>query len=231
MEKPIKLAISVYVLCSLAATAVATASSSSSTSMIDMNGLHIGIGVRCKSYTYAQFNEKGGRNGLITNVVGSKISFDSLMYRLSGELGYTFTRDRWIAGIKAQFRYDNARNVHTVDSSYQMYWGSHITTMLLAGTKINQSNAVYLATGYSSVWRKTALFSPIPVLSGVIAGIGWRHYFINNVFADLSYDYALYRSKFNSTNIRTGTTRLWFIENPKRTISGITATVNYFFNM
>ncbi|MFK3618034.1 hypothetical protein WJ883_11350, partial [Coxiella burnetii] len=160
--------------------------------------------------------------------------------------------DWWIAGVKAPYPYYTVRSVHLmfaslVGSTYRTRLGSHLTAMLLAGIKVNEANAVYLEAGYSTVWGKTTLFDPGPVavsmknrLNGGIAGIGWRHYFMNNVFLDLSYDYALYRSKSNSVTLSSATASaeeaaigvLGTVQNPKRVaINGITATVNYLFNI
>lgn len=109
--------------------------------------------------------------------------------------------------------------------------------MLLAGIKVNEANALYLEAGYSTVWGKTTFFGRAPVsvsimknrLNAGIAGIGWGHYFMNNVFVDLSYGYALYRSKSREAAIN----RLsGVLRNPERVaISDINATVNYLFNI
>ncbi|ACJ18971.1 outer membrane porin P1 [Coxiella burnetii CbuG_Q212] len=223
--------------------------------MIDMNGFHIGLGFGYKSYTYDQVGTvtvtiDGGTVLSVLHPVSASIT----QFGPVGELGYTFASDWWIAGVKAQYQYDNVRSVHMMDVplvgsnySYRTRLGSHLTAMLLAGIKVNEANAVYLEAGYSTVWGKTTLFGPGPVavsmknrLNGGIAGIGWRHYFMNNVFLDLSYDYALYRSKSNSVTLSSanasaektaiGVSRT--VQNPKRVaINGITATVNYLFNI
>ncbi len=148
---------------------------------------------------------------------------------------------RWIAGVKAQYQYDNVRSV-PVDAPLSFYFhrsrlGSHLTAMLLAGIKVNEANALYLEAGYSTVWGKTTFFGRAPVsvsimknrLNAGIAGIGWGHYFMNNVFVDLSYGYALYRSKSREAAIN----RLsGVLRNPERVaISDINATVNYLFNI
>lgn len=250
METTTKLAIGVSALCCLASAAFA---GGPDIPMIDMNGFHIGLGFGYKSYTYDQVGTvtvttDGGTILSVLHPVSASIT----QFGPVGELGYTFASDWWIAGVKAQYQYDNVRSVHTMDASlvgstYRTRFGSHLTAMLLAGIKVNEANAVYLEAGYSTVWGKTALFGPGPVavsmknrLNGGIAGIGWRHYFMNNVFLDLSYDYALYRSKSNSVTLSSATDSteealigvLGTLQNPKRVaINGITATVNYLFNI
>ncbi|WP_264769727.1 outer membrane protein [Coxiella burnetii] len=251
METTTKLAIGVSALCCLASAAFA---GGPDIPMIDMNGFHIGLGFGYKSYTYDQL-------GTVTVVTTDGGTILSALHPVSasitqfgpvGELGYTFASDWWIAGVKAQYQYDNVRSVHIMDASlvgstYRTRLGSHLTAMLLAGIKVNEANAVYLEAGYSTVWGKTTLFDPGPVavsmknrLNGGIAGIGWRHYFMNNVFLDLSYDYALYRSKSNSVTLSSAIASaeeaaigvLGTVRNPKRVaINGITATVNYLFNI
>ncbi|WP_264770573.1 outer membrane protein [Coxiella burnetii] len=245
METTTKLAIGVSALCCLASAAFA---GGPDIPMIDMNGFHIGLGFGYKSYTYDQV----GTVTVTTNggTVLSVLHPASItQFGPVGELGYTFASDWWIAGVKAQYQYDNVRSVHTIDDAPldRTRLGSHLTAMLLAGIKVNEANAVYLEAGYSTVWGKTTLFGPGLVavsmknrLNGGIAGIGWRHYFMNNVFLDLSYDYALYRSKSNSVTLSSATASAegtatgvsGTVQNPKRVaINGITATVNYLFNI
>ncbi|ABS78468.1 hypothetical protein CbuD7D7780_09140 [Coxiella burnetii] len=239
METTTKLAIGVSALCCLASAAFA---GGPDIPMIDMNGFHIGLGFGYKSYTYDQVGTvtvtTGG--GTVLGVL-HPVSASITQFGPVGELGYTFASDWWIAGVKAQYQYDNVRSVHIMDAHSRL--GSHLTAMLLAGIKVNEANAVYLEAGYSTVWGKTTLFGPGPVavsmknrLNGGIAGIGWRHYFMNNVFLDLSYDYALYRSKSNSVTLpsaeETAIGVSGTVQNPKRVaINGITATVNYLFNI
>ncbi|AIT62806.1 outer membrane protein [Coxiella burnetii] len=248
METTTKLAIGVSALCCLASAAFA---GGPDIPMIDMNGFHIGLGFGYKSYTYDQVGTVTVTTyrGTILSVL-HPVSASITQFGPVGELGYTFASDWWIAGVKAQYQYDNVRSVHIMDASlvgstYRTRLGSHLTAMLLAGIKVNEANAVYLEAGYSTVWGKTTLFGPGPVavsmknrLNGGIAGIGWRHYFMNNVFLDLSYDYALYRSKSNSVSSATASAEgaaigvLVTVQNPKRVaINGITATVNYLFNI
>ncbi|AAO89868.2 hypothetical protein AYM02_10535 [Coxiella burnetii] len=252
METTTKLAIGVSALCCLASAAFA---GGPDIPMIDMNGFHIGLGFGYKSYTYDQVGTVTvTTNGGTVLSVLHPVSASITQFGPVGELGYTFASDWWIAGVKAQYQYDNVRSVHIMDAplvgsnySYRTRLGSHLTAMLLAGIKVNEANAVYLEAGYSTVWGKTTLFGPGPVavsmknrLNGGIAGIGWRHYFMNNVFLDLSYDYALYRSKSNSVTLSSATASAegtaigvsGTVQNPKRVaINGITATVNYLFNI
>ncbi|POZ78540.1 hypothetical protein CbuRSA425_01580 [Coxiella burnetii] len=248
METTTKLAIGVSALCCLASAAFA---GGPDIPMIDMNGFHIGLGFGYKSYTYDQVGTVTvTTNGGTVLSVLHPVSASITQFGPVGELGYTFASDWWIAGVKAQYQYDNVRSVHIMDAplvgsnySYRTRLGSHLTAMLLAGIKVNEANAVYLEAGYSTVWGKTTLFGPGPVavsmknrLNGGIAGIGWRHYFMNNVFLDLSYDYALYRSKSNSVTLSsaegTAIGVSGTVQNPKRVaINGITATVNYLFNI
>ena len=215
--------VSIFVLCIFSTT---TANSFSDTSMINMNGFHVGLGIRFKPCIYDQCNENG-KNNLTDKIVGSNINFISLVYHLSGELGYTFMKEYWIAGIKVKFQYDDAQNIHAVDFSTYQIRGIYATTVLLAGIKISQANAAYLTTGYSSVWRRPAFRNAIPVPSDIVAGIGWRYYFVDNIFIDLSYDCTFHRSKSSIEMIHARS-----IEYLKKvTVNGITATINYFFNM
>ncbi|MBW5803042.1 hypothetical protein FIV31_07180 [Coxiella endosymbiont of Ornithodoros amblus] len=228
METTTKLAIGVSALCSLAGAAFG---GGPNIPMINMNGFHIGLGFGYKSYTY-----------IWDDVIRTlhPVSASITQFSPIGELGYTFASDWWIAGVKAQYQYDNVRSV-PVDAPLSVYFhrsrlGSHLTAMLLAGIRINEANALYLEAGYSTVWGKTTFFGRGPVsvsvknrLNGGIAGVGWRHYFMKNVFVDLSYDYALYRSKSGETAINPVS---GVLENPGRVaISGINATVNYLFNI
>lgn len=49
-----------------------------------------------------------------------------------------------------------------------------------------------------------------------IAGIDFRHYFIGNIFLDVSYDYALYKNKSDSVNNTVSITIVETVNNLKQ---------------
>ncbi len=245
METTKKLAISVSALCCLATAAFAGGPEAP---MIDMNGIHIGLGFGYKSYKYdLDHYDYTGANLLDRNGAGTVTKFGPL-----GELGYTYAGDDWIVGLKGQFEFDDVRNATGLSgvlvSTSEVKLRSHLTAMLLAGLKVNEANAVYLEAGYTAMFVQQVLslnagpgaggqpVSTSYTLNGGVVGIGWRHYFENNVFVDLSYDFALYADKNINLNIpASGVTVVTNYQEVggvrQLRVNGITATANYLFNV
>lgn len=245
METTTKLAIGISALCSLASAAFAGGPEMPA---IDMNGINFGLGFGYKTYTfdYRATREDG------TTFFNDNYSHSLNQFGPLGELGYTWAGYHWAFGILGQFEYDNVRVTdQTVHQSTRVRLGSHVNAMLMAGFKVTECDLLYLEGGYSAIWGKTTLFPHADgavaapsvhksyTLSGGIMGIGWRHYFMSDVFLDVSYDYALYASKSDKPgNLLTSTftsatnTVTSTVYSPKRVaVNGITATANYLFNL
>ena len=209
-----------------------------------INGFNIGLGFGYDSYSYSQVvSEIGGVNFQAVSQVNNN-KFGPL-----GEIGYTFQVSNWaFLGIRAYWKYDDfrtqVRQIVNLVANNITNLQSHVAAMIVFGAMLNGSNAAYLEAGYTAIWGKstlgqvTAPGGNIPVsatytLSGGIAGIGWRHYFMSNVYLDLSYDFALYSD--NSTTLSlpatTGSNSV-NVDGVKRLhISGVTATLNYLFKV
>ena len=206
-----------------------------------ISGFNIGLGFGFKSYLYDQVQIDFTNPNLLANALPNQAGkFGPL-----GEIGYTFQLNNWaFIGLRAYWQYDRFRN-QTAFGSYQgqTYLQSHLAAMFLAGLLLNGSNAAYLEVGYTALWGKVSLqavnapgqvtpASANYTLSGGIAGVGWRHYFMNNVYLDLSYDFALYSD--SSTGVAlpaslNGGANLSGVR--KLHVNGITATLNYLFKM
>lgn len=253
METTTKLAIGVSALCCLATAAFA---GGPEVPMIDMNGINVGLGFGYKSYTWDQAAASADIVDGTPRVLFFPVSDSLNQFGPLGELGYTYAGYSWVFGVKGQFEYDNVRVTHPVHNitanstfTYRTRFGSHVTAMLLAGLKVTDADVVYLEGGYTALWGKTTVFSGDSAavapagtavstkytLNGGIAGVGYRHYFMNNVFLDVSYDYALYKSKNGAvgfSGVGAANTGVVAVANPKRVaINGITATANYLFNI
>ncbi len=250
METTTKLALGVSALCCLVTTAFA---GGPEMPMIDMNGINLGVGGAYNSYKYDMTQSDFTAANLEAATENQAPTVNK--FGPVGQLGYTYAGDNWIFGVVGQFEYDDVRNF-TNDfgiqlGNAQVMLRSHINAMLLGGLKVNDANAVYLEGGYTAFWGKSLLGLDVPpgagagplstkyTLNGGIAGVGWRHYFINNVFVDLSYSFALYGNKESgvilpATNttapaLLTATQTMSGIK--RLTVNGVTATANYLFNV
>jgi len=209
-----------------------------------ISGFNVGLGFGYDSYSYSQaLTEIGGTNFYLQSLV------ENTKFGPVGEIGYTFQVSNWaFLGLRAFYKYDNFNaqqlefNGHTGNATTSLQ--SHIAVVFLGGIMLNGSNAAYIELGYTALWGKSTLAHTVapggstPVstnytLSGGIAGIGWRHYFVNNVYLDLSYDFSLYEDGSNglalaSTNAANNITA----GDIKRVqVNGVTATLNYLFNV
>lgn len=241
METTTKLAIGVSALCCLATAAFA---GGPDVPTPDMSGFHIGLGGGYNSYTWDQVASV--TNGVETLSHPSSVALTQ--FAPVGELGYTFANQNWIFGVRVKYQYDNVRVVEPgfviedEDLDYRTRLGSQLSATLLAGLKVNSFNAVYLEGGYTTLWDRVsfpiATSAEFPYksvkarLNGGVAAIGWRHYFMNNVFFDVRYSYSMYKNKTSgvSTTSEYGLTAT--VNNPARlVVKGITVTANYLFNM
>lgn len=207
-----------------------------------INGLNIGLGFGYKTYVYDQvFTDFNGNNLRIENAAVARNEFGPI-----GEIGYTFQLSSWaFVGLRAYWEYDHYRDYVSSFGVYQANANlqSHIAAMFVAGLLLNSSNAAYLEGGYTAMWGKTVVqaqnapgqaapVSATYTLSGGIVGIGWRHYFMTNVYLDLSYDFALYADNNTSVavpaNLNGGATANGV---RRLQVNGITATLNYLFKI
>ncbi|WP_304986038.1 outer membrane protein [Coxiella-like endosymbiont] len=236
-------AINISALCCLATAAFA---GRPYVPVCDMNGFHVGLGFWYNSYIWDQVSSVADAT---SHSLFHPTSISLTQFGSVGELGYTFATYNWIFGVRGQFQYDNIRVVQPgflYDASLPYYRtgigsiGSHFLATLLAGLKVNDWDAVYLEGGYTTLLGRITVLPGASAfvsqtvkekLNGGVAAIGWRHYFMNNIFVDLRYSYSLYRSKTSSVST-TSEEFTATVNNPTRVaINGITATANYLFNI
>lgn len=205
-----------------------------------INGFNIGLGFGYKTYTYHARVVDLTPGAFIDNFV------DNTKFGPLGEIGYTFQLSNWaFIGLRVYYEYDNLYTTTLIGSyASNSALQSHLAALFLAGVLLNSSNAVYLEAGYSAMWGKKSLelananggaFVSATnnfTLSGGIAGIGWRHYFMNNVYLDLSYDFALYADDDTTLNVPPGISGgATAYPLTRIQVNGVTATLNYLFNV
>ncbi len=207
-----------------------------------INGFNIGLGFGYNSYTYESRITEFNTNEIFDNGFLQANKFGPV-----GEIGYTFQVNQWaFVGLRAFWEYDNQRSFdQTGNYEGQVFLQSHLAALFVVGALINDTNAAYIELGYSALWGKNILqastdpgqVTPISskyTLSGGVMGVGWRHYFMNNVYLDLGYNFILYANAKSSSALTLpaatdGGATLSNIRKPQ--VNGVTATLNYLFKV
>ena len=216
-----------------------------------IDGFNIGLGMGFKSYQFGQYiTEWTAPFDYYANPYSGLNKFGPI-----GELGYTFqVGPMGFVGLRGYYEYDNVHfwtyTTNTQSYQSQVDLQSHVAAMLVGGLLLNANNAAYLEAGYTALWAKRILSviagpgstaTPPPFVTsnttfnGGIVGVGWRHYFVPNVYLDLSYDFALYSNGGSlitawdgATGTPTGTQASGL---SKLQVNGVTATLNYLFQV
>lgn len=209
-----------------------------------INGFNIGLGFGFNSYNHDLAQAEFGQ--LVNGFFPSGLLHPATHFGPIGEIGYTFQVNNWaFVGLRGFWQYDHFNTmIPVIDYVGQVDLRSHLAAMFLAGILLSSSNAVYLEAGYTAMWGKTTgqpFINPgqaLPVsakytLNGGIAGIGWRHYFVNNVYLDLSYNFALYADSSTGVTIVSNDPFNNFAASglKKTQVNGVTATLNYLFQV